>query len=162
MGLFVVINSKKSGQTEYGQLATVQGWTDFSDWALLQKCVELTRLIHDGVALNMVDLADEIEFAIKASKPHKDVQSIGKDIVTIARRNPEAYRLLVTDGSSDDDELDEEDPDDIEDYEDQDFEDDAPIDDDPPAPKSKLPKPKPIKPVAEKPAKAKKPPKKSK
>jgi hypothetical protein len=143
MGLFVVINSKKSGQTEYGQLATVQGWTDFSDWALL-------------------DLADEIEFAIKASKPHKDVQSIGKDIVTIARRNPEAYRLLVTDGSSDDDELDEEDPDDIEDYEDQDFEDDAPIDDDPPAPKSKLPKPKPIKPVAEKPAKAKKPPKKSK
>jgi hypothetical protein len=101
MSYFVVVDD-----VEYGQVANVKGWSDFIEWADDQPYEELRHLIHHGFATELQRLADEITKAIRKSKPHPDVKSIGKDIAAIAKMHPDGKVLIITDGADDDSEDD--------------------------------------------------------
>jgi hypothetical protein len=126
---------------DYGQVATVKGWSDFFDWADLQKYHELAHIVHHGYATRLLELAECIDSALEESPAPPDVESVARGIEEICRANPDADILIISDGvgdSTDDD--DDDDDDDDGGYE--------PFDDEPPSlatPKVESPKKRPTK-----------------
>ena len=103
---------------DFGQVATIKGWSDLIDWADSLDYPELAHLAEHGFSEKLSTLADEIGAAITESNPRPDIETTARGIEEICRANPDAKILVVTDGTDDD--FDEEDDEDDDEFDDED------------------------------------------
>jgi hypothetical protein len=100
---------------DLGQVATIQGWSDFIEWANQQGYYEMAHLSQHGYSTNLSMLAAELGQALEESKPKEDVESTARGLEEIANSYPKAEILIISDGDGsggddDDDEDDESQP----------------------------------------------------
>ena len=104
MSLYAVVDDE-----ELDQVASLQGWTDFINWVEVlwkqdeKKYEELVHLRNHGFATKLKVLGEQIELAIASSNPDPDVESVALGIQDICLEYPNAEILIVTDGTSDED-----------------------------------------------------------
>ena len=106
MSLYAVVDGE-----DFGQIATIKGWSDFVEWAENQHYSELAHLAEYGYATHVLKLANSIYSALLDDKPSSDIESTALGIEEICRANWKSEIFIVTDGSSDDDYEDDEDDD---------------------------------------------------
>lgn len=89
-------------EEDMGQISTIQGWSDFVEWANQLTYYTLSHLSQHGyLTTNLSDFPDEIDAALKELPPDPDVESIILGLQEIARQRPNAEILIVSDGDGD-------------------------------------------------------------
>lgn len=104
MSLYAVVDGH-----DFGQVATVKGWSDFIEWANSQPYSQLAHLSQHGYSVRVHLLADQLYTALLEDPPSPDVRATAEGIEDICRKYWTAEIFIVTDGSG---ESYEDDPDD--------------------------------------------------
>lgn len=91
-------------ENDAGQVATNQGWADFTEWGWqldLAKFPEVVHLSEYGWSQELANLADQINAGLVAVPPNDSAGSVAKGLLEILSYASGNESLIVSDGVGD-------------------------------------------------------------
>ena len=100
-----------TGGEKWTQVASIQGWREFREWAAGLDAAdhkELFHLIEHGWSQSLGELESQLTDAIEKGEPSADIADIGKTILQALKdRGQDAESAILTDGLTENDDPDD-------------------------------------------------------